>query len=315
MAHRVEKMVFAGQVPWHGLGTQIDETTGFWDAFAEAGLDWEVDTKPLFTSDGEKVSHRAAYRVSDDRILGIVGKRWTPLQNRDAFEIFEPLVDNGDLMIHTAGSLRNGERIWVLCQLNSENSEIVAGDEIAKFVLLSNGHDGKLAVHFGFTPIRVVCANTEALARGSKASKLIRVRHSRFVKQNVQAVRDVMNLANQEFEATANQYRYLASKSINTEDLETYIKMVVGVEGKLDDEIPTRSKNIILKIEDLFESGKGNDLQGVRGTYWAAYNAVTEYLNYEKGRTTNNRMDSLWFGQNGTQSQKALDTALELAGA
>lgn len=313
MAHKVEKMVFAGATPWHGLGTEINQETSFWDAFELAGLDWEVDTKPLFTGDGEKVSHRAAYRVSDGRILGIVGKRWTPLQNRDAFEIFEPLVDAGEMVIHTAGSLRNGERIWALCQLNQDNSEIVAGDEVAKFVLLSNGHDGKLAVHFGFTPIRVVCANTEALARGSKASKLVRVRHSRFVKQNVQDLRDVMNFANQEFEATAEQYRYLASKGINSEDLDKYIKIVLGIGEKSADEMTTRSKNIVSSIEDLFESGRGSDIAGVRGTYWGAYNAVTEYLNYSKGRTANNRMDSVWFGQNGTMNQKALDTALELS--
>jgi len=306
-------MVFAGATPWHGLGTEINQETSFWDSFELAGLDWEVDTKPLFTGDGEKVSHRAAYRVSDGRILGIVGKRWTPLQNRDAFEIFEPLVDAGEMVIHTAGSLRNGERIWALCQLNQDNSEIVAGDEVAKFVLLSNGHDGKLAVHFGFTPIRVVCANTEALARGSKASKLVRVRHSRFVKQNVQDLRNVMNFANQEFEATAEQYRYLASKGINSEDLDKYIKIVLGIGEKSADEMTTRSKNIVSSIEDLFEGGRGSDIAGVRGTYWGAYNAVTEYLNYSKGRTANNRMDSVWFGQNGTMNQKALDTALELS--
>ena len=313
MAHKVEKMVFAGATPWHGLGTEINQETSFWDSFELAGLDWEVDTKPLFTGDDEKVSHRAAYRVSDGRILGIVGKRWTPLQNRDAFEIFEPLVDAGEMVIHTAGSLRNGERIWALCQLNQDNSEIVAGDEVAKFVLLSNGHDGKLAVHFGFTPIRVVCANTEALARGSKASKLVRVRHSRFVKQNVQDLRNVMNFANQEFEATAEQYRYLASKGINSEDLDKYIKIVLGIGEKSADEMTTRSKNIVSSIEDLFEGGRGSDIAGVRGTYWGAYNAVTEYLNYSKGRTANNRMDSVWFGQNGTMNQKALDTALELS--
>tara|TARA_R110002050_G_scaffold33117_2_gene84623 strand:+ start:496 stop:1440 length:945 start_codon:yes stop_codon:yes gene_type:complete len=313
MAHEVEKMVFAGATPWHGLGTEINQDVGFWEAFQLAGLDWQVDTKPLFTSSGEKVSHRAAYRVSDDRILGIVGKRWTPLQNRDAFEIFEPMVDAGDLKIHTAGSLRNGERIWALCQINQDNSEVVAGDEIAKFVLLSNGHDGKLAVHFGFTPIRVVCANTEAMARNSAASKLIRVRHNRFVKRNVQDVRDVMNLANQEFEASAEVYRYLASKSINTKDLQSYIKIVLGADGKGEDDISTRTKNIILQVTDLFENGKGTDIVGVRGTYWGAYNAVTEYLNYTKGRTSNNRMDSLWFGQNGSMSRKALDQAVALA--
>ena len=177
MSHEVEKMVFAGATPWHGLGTEIGDETNFWDAFKLAGLDWEVETEPLYRKGaadqvvGEEVKAQAAVRTSDDRVLGVVGPRWTPLQNRDAFKVFEPLVDSGDLVLHTAGSLRNGERVWVLCQLGADNTEIVKDDEIAKFVLLSNGHDGKLAVHLGFTPIRVVCANTEAMARGSKASK------------------------------------------------------------------------------------------------------------------------------------------------
>ena len=225
MSHEVEKMVFAGATPWHGLGTEIDDATNFWDAFKLAGLDWEVETEPLYRMGaagqvvGEQVKAQAAVRTSDDKVLGVVGPRWTPLQNRDAFKVFEPLIDSGDMRLHTAGSLRGGERVWVLCQLGLENTEIVKNDEIAKFALLSNGHDGKLAVHFGFTPIRVVCANTESMARSSTASNLIRVRHHRFVKNNVEKLRDIMNLANQEFEATAEQYRFLASKQINRPEL------------------------------------------------------------------------------------------------
>ena len=313
MSHEVEKMVFAGATPWHGLGTEIDDATTFWDAFQLAGLDWEVKTEPLYRKDGSEVKAQASVRTSDDRVLGVVGPRWTPLQNKDAFEVFEPMVDSGELKLHTAGSLRGGERVWVLCQLGLENTEIAKGDEISKFALLSNGHDGKLAVHFGFTPIRVVCANTEALARDCKASKLIRVRHHRFVKDNVEKLRDIMNLADQEFETTAEQYRFLASRSINAKDLRKYVKIVVGAHEEKAEELSTRTKNIIGTIENLFESGQGNDLPGVAGTYWAAYNSVTEYLNYTKGRNNENRMDSLWFGQNGSMSQKALATAVALA--
>ena len=319
MSHEVERMVFAGATPWHGLGTEIDDATNFWDAFKLAGLDWEVETEPLYRKGaadqvvGEEVKAQAAVRTSDDKVLGVVGPRWTPLQNRDACKVFEPLIDSGDMRLHTAGSLRGGERIWVLCQLGLDNTEIVPNDEIAKFALLSNGHDGKLAVHFGFTPIRVVCANTEAMARSSKASKLIRIRHHRFVKNNVEKLRDIMNLADQEFEATAEQYRFLASKQINASDLHKYVKIVLDVQQQEDDDLSTRTKNIIGKVEEFFLIGKGNDMPGVNGTYWAAYNGVTEYLNYEKGRTNENRMDSLWFGQNGNLSQKALDTALALA--
>ena len=122
-----------------------------------------------------------------------------------------------------------------------------------------------------------------------------------------------MNLADQEFEATAEQYRFLASKQINATDLHKYVKIVLDVHQQEEDELSTRTKNIIGKVEEFFLLGKGNDLPGVNGTYWAAYNGVTEYLNYEKGRTNENRMDSLWFGQNGNLSQKALDTAVALA--
>ena len=313
MSHEVEKMVFAGETPWHGLGTEIDDATNFWDAFKLAGLDWEVKTEPLYRKDGSEVKAQASVRESDDKVLGVVGPRWTPLQNRQAFEVFEPLIDSGEMRLHTAGSLRGGERVWVLCQLGLENTEIVPNDEIAKFALLSNGHDGKLAVHFGFTPIRVVCANTESMARECKASNLIRVRHHRFVKNNVEKLRDIMNLADQEFEATADQFRFLASKQINSADLHKYVKIVLVVHEQEEDKLSTRTKNIIGKVEEFFLLGKGNDMPGVNGTYWAAYNGVTEYLNYEKGRNSANRMDSLWFGQNGNLSQKALATAVALA--
>ena len=309
----VEKMVHFGEMPWHGDSEELTGNETSREVMQKAGLDWNVVTKPLFMEDGTAVPAQASIRESDNSVLGVVGPRWTPLQNADAFGVFEPLVESGDMAWHTAGSLRDGQRVWVLCQLNLDNSEIVKGDEISKFALLSNGHDGKLAVHFGFTPIRVVCANTEALARECKASKRIRVRHHRFVKDNVEKLRDIMNVANQEFEATCDEYRFLASRSINQEDLEKYVKIVFNQHGKDNDEIPTRSKNIMNRVEELFTDGRGNNLEGVSGTWWAAYNAVTEYLNYEKGRTTQNRLDSLWFGQNGVQSQKALAQAVALA--
>jgi phage/plasmid-like protein (TIGR03299 family) len=313
MSALVEKMCHFGQMPWHGESESLVGNESAHDVMVKAGLDWTVKTEPLFRADGSEVSGRASIRESDDSVLGMVGPRWTPLQNRDAFSVFEPLVESGDMAWHTAGSLRDGQRVWVLCQLNLDNSEIVPNDEIAKFALLSNGHDGKLAVHFGFTPIRVVCANTEAMARQSSASKLIRVRHHRFVKENVDSLRDVMDVANQEFEATAQQYRMLASRQINQEDLKKYVKIVFGVGKKDDKDIGTRQQNILNKVENLFETGLGTDIPGVQGTWWGAYNAVTEYLNYEKGRTTANRLDSLWFGQNGVQNSNALESALLLA--
>jgi phage/plasmid-like protein (TIGR03299 family) len=314
MPAAVEQMMFVGETPWHGLGNKVDADIGVEDAIVSAGLDWEVGLKDLQTVDGVPVSHRATYRKSDGSILGVVGPRYTPLQNKDAFDWFQPFLDAGECGIHTAGSLHSGQKVWVLAQLNRDNSEIVRGDEVCKFILLSNSHDGTTAIRVGYTPIRVVCVNTLAMAHGNANSKLIRIRHTRSSKTNLEQVRDIMDNINVQFEATAEQFRFLASKNFKQADINRYVKVMLGIEGTVDADIKTRTRNIMDEILKLVEGPK-QSATNVRGTWWAAYNGYNEYLNYNKGRTEDNRLDSLWFGQNGNDNIKALEKALEFANA
>lgn len=317
MAANVERMAFVGQLPWHGEGTEILDADVYdiEKCIKAAGMDWEVGLKALQTVDNEPVKHRACYRMTDNKILGVVGPKWTPVQNWDMFKWFQPWLDAKECAVHTAGSLCGGEKVWVLCQVvKNPLMTIVKNDDVAKFVLLANSHDGSLAVRAGFTPIRVVCTNTLAAAMTNAASKLIRIRHSAKVLQNMDLVKDIMDLANQEFEATAEQYRFLASRQVHTGDLRKYVKILLDVENVKDDELPTRTKNIMDEMFKMIVEGRGQDNPASQGTYWQAYNGVNEYLNYVKGRNTSNRMDSLWFGANATTNQKALDIAMKMAG-
>lgn len=314
MAHEIESMAYVGQLPWHGLGTALEESDLYdWrNASVKAGLDWEAELVPLVTADtGADVEHRAVRRKTDCRILGVVGPRYTILQNQEAFKWFEPFLEAKEAALHTAGSLRQGSRIWVLAKLNRAPLVIAQGDEVEKYLLLSHSHDGSLAVRVGFTPIRVVCANTLAMAHGADASKLIRIKHTRDVHENLANIREVINVANAEFQATAEQYRRLARKSINQADLRKYVKKVLKVQD--DQEVGTRMKNIIEEIIGLAEAGRGNDLPSVRGTYWTAYNAVSEWLTYQRGHTQDNRLNSLWFGDGARMNRQALEVALAMA--
>ena len=314
MPAAVEKMMFVGATPWHGEGTQLEENPSISEAIEAAGLNWTVGLKELFTSDGVPVPARATYRDTDGSILGVVGPRYTPLQNQDAFDWFQPFLDANECSLHTAGSLHFGQKVWVLAQLNRNNSEIVSGDEVSKFILLSNSHDGSTAIRVGYTPIRVVCVNTLAFAHSHKESKLLRIRHTRSSKNNLDNVRDIMDNINAEFEATAEQYRFLASKDFNQKDIQAYVKVVLGIEKTPDEDIKTRTRNIMDEVMTLIEGPK-QSATNVRGTWWAAYNGFNEYLNYNKGRTVSNRLDSLWFGQNGVDNVKALKSAIEFANA
>jgi hypothetical protein len=138
---------------------------------------------------------------------------------------------------------------------------------------------------------------------------LIRLKHTRDIHENLANIREVINLANQEFEATAEQYRLLARKSISQEDLRRYVKKVL----KVEEEPSTRTSNTISEITRLYESGKGNDLPSIRGTWWAAYNGVSEWLSYQRGRNPQNRLNSLWFGDGAQLNKHALETALAMA--
>lgn len=198
-----------------------------------------------------------------------------------------------------------------MAKLNRDPLVVAPGDEVEKYLLLSHGHDGSLAVRVGFTPIRVVCQNTLSMAHGSDASRLIRIKHTKDVHRNLADIREVMDAADAEFTATAEQYRLLAGRSINQADLRRYVKKVLKIE---EDATPsTRTRNVMEEIIGLCEAGRGNDLPSVRGTYWAAYNGVSEYLGYQRGRNQQSRLDSLWFGDSAGLNRHALETALAMA--
>src|SRR5262245_2622874 len=137
MAHEVESMAFFGALPWHRRGTALEETDLYDSPTAskKAGLDWEVELVPLVTADTQaQITHRAMRRTSDARVLGVVGPRYAPLQNKDAFGWFQPFLDAREAALHTAGSLKSGSRIWVLAKLNRDTLVIAAGGTVGTFL-------------------------------------------------------------------------------------------------------------------------------------------------------------------------------------
>jgi len=311
MAHEIETMTYVGKAPWHGLGTHLKAAPTVAEGIVAAGLDWTVSLQALQLADGRKVDHVATVRDSDKSILGVVGPNYRPLQNADSFQWFQSFLDAGELELHTAGSLQQGRKVWVLARFVRPGMEIAEGDTVKKYLLLSNSHDGTQSVRVGFTPIRVVCANTLSMAHSHNASQLLRVRHTAAVKVTLAEIRNVVNLANESFEATAEQYRKLAGLKIARADFRKYVRKVF----ELDDteEVSTRQGNILSAIERAWDAGRGANLPSVKGTAWTAYNAVNEYLAYERGASADTRLTSLWFGQGSQLDRRALELAIQLA--
>jgi phage/plasmid-like protein (TIGR03299 family) len=323
MAHEIDQSVnvngamFAvGKAPWHNLGILLPEAPKINEAIELAGLNWTVGMKPLFTPDKEQVQAMATYRQDTNKILGVVGASYKPLQNSEAFNFFQPFVDAKVASLETAGSLSDGKRVWVLAKLNADPSIITKEDIVEKYVLLSNSHDGSMAIRVGYTPIRVVCNNTLAMAHNGKSSQLLRVKHVGNPVETLENVREAMNTVDATFEATAAQYRILASKQISEKDLEKYVKIVFATRKQLEEAFSkddlTSGARVMSDIKRLFETGRGNNLPTVRGTMWAAYNAISEYTQYERGENESKRLESLWFGTGATMNKEALKVAISM---
>lgn len=327
MAHEIEivngnaRMFSVKETPWHKLGIILPEAPTAEDAIKHAGLDWTVTKrKVLYARDnGEQDVAKGQYAVvrdSDDKYMGYAGETWQPLQNTEAFKFFDPFVQAGEASYETAGSLDNGKRIWVLAKIKRDPIEIVKGDIIEKYILLSNQHRAGYAVRGALTPIRVVCANTEAMAFQSKKSQLFKATHSKKMEMNLERMQASIAAADQAFEQTAEYYRAFSKRFVDKKQVESYINQVFEfadvVNKGREQAFKDKQTETIMR---LFETGRGSDIQGVRGTIWGLYNAITEYTQHEAGKLEDKRLNSAWFGQGMDLNIRAFNAAKELVAA
>lgn len=313
MTHEFESGFFARQPAWHRLGVVLPEAPRLEDAITLAGLDWQVTTAPLYTVDADEVeTHRVVIRESDKKILGVVGTGYRPLQNAKAFSFFEPFLDSGACSLEAAGSLREGKRIWVLARLEAAEAEVVGGDTVRGYFLLSNAHDGSQAVRAQFTSVRVVCMNTLTLAdrRAKKGFEdSLRVRHTANVEEGLRSVQGTIDMAHRTFSATLSDFQRMAARPIGVEGLSKYVTETLDVPEPLhrSGKMPRAWEAIL----SAYYHGPGAEKKGVFGTYWGAYNAVTHWVDHTRGTSgEDQRLDSAWFGSGSRIKRRAFELAV-----
>ncbi len=311
-------MMFAGEIPWHGLGTRLEEPATAREAIEAAGLDYLAELNNLQTTEGIPIPQRKAVVRSDSReILGVVGTSYVPVQNHQAFGFLDAVVSDGELRYHTAGALGKGERVWMLAKLPDEIRVKNSDDITEKYLLLSNSHDGSSSLRVYFTPIRVVCSNTLAIAARNGRGQGISIIHKGDLATKVQQAQVVLGLANRFYDDTEEQINRLANHYPSLRQLEQYFLHVYpdSPEGE-----SSRTTNVRQEMLRLFEEGIGHDMPAIRHTTWTALNAVTEYVDHyrsTRGKTSSdkasNRLESAWFGSGARLKERAWDLALEMA--
>jgi len=313
MAAEVETMFSVRERPWHGLGVILDDAPPTWqEAYKMAGLDWGVKKQDVFRYHEvalddtmmyeQLVNYSTIIRSDNNESLGIVGAGYQPVQNAEMFQFFDEYIKTGLVEYNTAGSLKDGRIVWVLAKMIYGSTRIVGDDVVDHYLLLSNSHDGTRRVSISMTPIRVVCWNTLNMSDASHAAR-ITFKHTKGVIARTQDTMDILANLSFEFEKTADLYRALAAKNVKSQaSLNEFLMELFPGDG-------VRRTNQRENVMELFETGAGADLPGVRDTWWGAYNAVTEYIDHDRGTDAEKRLISTWFGQGASIKATALALA------
>ena len=307
-------MFYVEETPWHGLGTRLQQPATAQEAIQAAQLDWQVTKTPVYADvEGNRLVVPDTYAVirqeSQSPVLGVVSKDYTPLQNREAFAFFDPIVGEKAAIYHTAGALGNGERIWLLAKLPEQMR--ITGDDVAdKYVLLANSHDGKGSVQIKFTTVRVVCQNTLTLALyGGETFRFV---HTPDVKQRLRGAGQLLAQIRQRYDTTETALQAMTRVTINRERLKEYLTQVFPDADPVDEAAVNRVKKARSWSEYFFDQGRGNRLSGVTGSLWAAFNGVTEWLDHRKTKQNpGQRLNSIWFGDNYRIKARAFTLAQE----
>ena len=316
MAHMVETMAYAGQVPWHGLGEKVPADLSPIQMMQKAGVDWEVNKVPTYAQVGSEsvpTGTSALIRSTDNRVLApMVGDDWNPVQNEEAFNFFNEYCAAGDMEMHTAGSLADGKIVWALAKVN-ESFDVLGDDRVDSYLLFSNPHQYGKSLNVRFTPIRVVCNNTLTLSLNMTAKNEVKLNHRRAF--DPQMVKDQLGIAHEKFEMYKEVARFLSKKRATQADMIQYFNNVFPVANAKKREVKEYAdlSRTAKTAFDVVQTQPGANF--AEGSWWQALNAVTYTTDHLLGRSADTRMQSAWFGSNQTKKVNAVNLAVEMAEA
>ena len=333
MAHNITRkdtLAYTGAMPWHGIGEDVRELQTA-QAMGERVYPWTVGAVPVYRRSSnealtfEVVPGYVGIQRSDTHdVLSVVTDQYRPFQNAQAMEVVDALIAEGQAVVEVAGSIREGRVCWALAQLPGEYT-VIGADVVRPYFLLAWGHDGKHGVAGKLTFVRVVCNNTLTAALGTKWSQnaSIYFRHHGDVTLRLADARTALGLVREQARESVLAYQRLACTPVEDPAVVRYFAGVFPLAvapGDLSDKATDARERwdaLQRELVHLYTHGAGNDAPGVRGTAWAAYNAVTEYLDHvypvrQNGTVSPTRQQSVLFGSKAPLRQDALTAALAL---
>lgn len=285
---------------WHQLGTVVDHTMTAAEVLEAAHLaNWNVRKEPLvaqvataWDSDGNVTATMDVPLTQGKKFVVVrdnpfvpgkvdafspVGAHYEPVHNEDLTDLLDTIVGESGAHFETAASLRGGREVFVTMKM-PEHMMVGGKDAVDLYLIAFNTHDASASFRFLVSPVRVVCANTLAAAMGN-AKAQFKGRHVKGgAKAVIQEARETLGLTFKFRDEFDRQVERMIEQEYTDQQFTRLAASLYPTPKDAKEEAANNAKAHRAALTDLFRQSP--TMTEIRGTRWAAYNAVTEYVDH-----------------------------------
>ena len=299
---------------WDGLGTKVGLANSAMEVCNIAGLNYEVRTEDIFTSDGIKIPNMKATRRYDiegdveipSTVFGVVSKRYVPIQNPIGFELIDLLFRHEGFEVETAGQFDDGKIVWIEARMPMRE---IAGEKIDPYLVFTNRHDGKGSVRIFLTPVRVVCRNTLNMAIHGAQNRSFSVQHTASANVKLAQARQTIENYNRYLDAMEAKIAQQKRVLLTDKHVDDFLNQLFVTN---DDMNPREYERVVQSREDVRRIYRNEpDLDGYEYSGFRFINAVSDWATHHTpSRQTRNYRDNLF--QKTLAGNEFIDKAVEI---
>lgn len=279
------------QLPWAGGAAMLRDagkllnvqSPSMRQALKAGGLDWTVELVPLYApnlGDGDAnvlAPKMGVQRSSDGAVVGVVGDRYSPVQNRQLAEFTDMLIGTGKGSLAGMGEGYGGSKVYTVTKMDQELAIPGMPDEgIGGFLVAHNSHDGSTAMTVTVVGIRWACTNG-LISTVPGVAHTVKVRHSGNMERKMVEANRVMAQATGYLHKMETFIPEMLSIPVSNVRAAEIVEEMVPVPQATGDN-KRAVENALRTQRDILANWKSSDnLNDIRNTAWGFHNAVVEW--------------------------------------
>jgi phage/plasmid-like protein (TIGR03299 family) len=262
----------------------------------------------------EQTDRKAIVRNDNNHVMGVFKDSYAIHQfDQWLIENVSTIIDDKNLVIDSAGCLREGAIVWVTIA-SPDNLETSAGFPVRPYILATTSHNGTISTTYKQVYNAPVCDNT-LFAGLREDGATSRTRHSKHSVSRIQGIRDAMDIVFSMGEDIVAEIERLGSISVTDREWDAIVNRLVPI-GAVGD-VPQSAISKMENKQEILRQMYRNDpmVAPWSGSALGVLQAFNTYTHHVSGKNDNRAERNAMSAINGKIQQadaKVLEVLNEL---